>query len=288
MSIDSSDKIKAVLWILCWSLALSLGMGLTKLLPLHLPNGLVVAIRCWLAFGVLLPVLMRHGSREMITHSHISLNILRGTITCFAMLCTYYAYRNLPLAYASAIGQSGPLFTTVLAIFFLKEQVTWRHWFLILLGYSGVIIMVQPTLHSLDKPTLAALTANILAGMSIIIARTLSSTHSPIALIFYSTSVSAFIMIFIGWSHWQMPTTDQWLVLSAVGVIGVSSQYFYVRALKYAPASFVAPFEYMRLCISIPVGYIMFAEIPSPSTMAGSAVIAVAAILLLRLENQSR
>ncbi len=281
------NKLRAVAWVTLWSVALSLGMALTKLLPAGLPNVLVVAIRCWLGFLVLTPVLFRCGFKIVFLKADVPLNLLRGVITCAAILCTYYAYRNLPLAYASAIGQSGPLFTAALAIVFIRERVTWRHWMLLFVGYGGVIIMVQPTVHSLDSATIAALVANILAGMSIVIARHLSANHAPVTLVGYATSVSAIIMLFVGASQWQMPTQDQWAILSIVGLLGVSSQYFYVRALKYAPASFVSPFEYTRLCMSIPIGYVMFAEVPTVSTIVGSLIIAGCAIMLLKLQNKS-
>ncbi|HXF90745.1 MAG TPA: DMT family transporter [Candidatus Nitrosotenuis sp.] len=282
--INPIDKIKAVFWVLGWCLALSLGMALTKTLPAGLPSALVVAIRCWFGFLVLCPVLLQQGPRKIFSESQVFLNILRGLITCAAMGCTYYAYRHLPLAYASAIGQSGPLFTTVLAIVLLQERVTGYHWGLLFLGYCGVVIMVQPTVHGIDGATIAALAANLLAGLAIVLARHLSQTHGPVTLISYSTGVAAFVMMIIGWIQWQMPSLEQWGILALIGILGVSSQYSYVKALKYGPASFVAPFEYTRLCIAIPIGYVFFDEVPKMSTLLGSLIITGVAIVLLKLE----
>jgi drug/metabolite transporter (DMT)-like permease len=282
------SRLKAVFWILCWAFALSFGMSLAKILPKDLPNAVVVASRCWFGFLMLMPAILATGVTQVIRSPQISLNLLRGLITCAAMGCTYYAYRHLPLAYASSIGQSGPLFTTVLATLLLREIVSWRHWILILLGYAGVIVMVQPTWQGVDFATFIALLANLLAGLSIVTARKLSANHSPLTLVFYTTSVAMMVMTVFGIAQWQWPSYTNLGILAVIGGLGVASQLCYVKALKYAPASFVAPFEYTRLCVAVPMGYILFGEVPEITTVIGSFMIVLAALALMKLEARAQ
>jgi drug/metabolite transporter (DMT)-like permease len=81
------------------------------------------------------------------------------------MFCTYYTYRNLPVAFATSIGMSGALFTTILSRIILKDHVTALKWLLIIIGYLGVIVLVNPTSYVIDIAIITSLVANLIASI---------------------------------------------------------------------------------------------------------------------------
>ena len=276
----SQCRYRAVAWIILWSSMFSLAMAMAKTLDGSVNQVSLIFSRSLVGSLVAMPLFMRVGFKVHFATTRLGLHILRILFVTIAMGCTYYAYRHLPIAYAAAIGQTGPLFTTVLAIFLLRESVNISKWMALALGYGGVMIMVRPTGGDLAPSVLVALMANLSAGLAIICAKSLTRTDSSETVLFYATFG---VLVVSGVSaiwFWESPQPDDLWRLAVIGVAGVLSQYCYINALKRAPASFVTPFEYTRLCMSIPIGYFMFSEVPDMWTLLGSLVIIVAVVWL--------
>lgn len=276
----SQCRYRAVAWIILWSSMFSLAMAMAKTLDGSVNQVSLIFSRSLVGSLVAMPLFMRVGFKVHFATTRLGLHILRILFVTIAMGCTYYAYRHLPIAYAAAIGQTGPLFTTVLAIFLLRESVNISKWMALALGYGGVMIMVRPTGGDLAPSVLVALMANLSAGLAIICAKSLTRTDSSETVLFYATFG---VLVVSGVSaiwFWESPQPDDLWRLAVIGVAGVLSQYCYINALKRAPASFVTPFEYTRLCMSIPIGYFMFSEVPDMWTVLGSLVIIVAVVWL--------
>lgn len=282
----SHCRFTSVVWIILWAALFSTAMALAKLLDPSVNPTTLIFSRSLVGAIVAMPLFMRIGFLTHFKTTRLPLHLLRVVIVTSAMGCTYYAYRNLPISYAAAIGQTGPLFTTIMAIFILKEKAQWFKWFALGLGYFGVLIMIRPTEGYIDAVTLVALGANVLAGIGIIISKKLTATDATETVLFYAT-FGVLIVSGVGaiW-FWQTPSQLDLIKLGGMGIAGVLSQYCYINALKYAPASFVTPFEYSRLCMTIPIGYIMFKEVPDFWVLIGSLVIIVAIVFLVAIDRE--
>ncbi len=284
----SQCRYRAVAWIILWSSMFSLAMAVAKTLNGSVNHVSLIFSRSLVGALVAMPLFMRVGLKAHFGTTRLGLHLLRILFVAGSMGCTYYAYRHLPIAYAAAIGQTGPLFTTILAIILLRERVNFSKWMALALGYAGVMIMVRPTEGELDPAVLIALMANLSAGLAIICAKSLTKTDSSETVLFYATfGVLAVSGISAIW-FWESPLPEDLWRLAVIGVAGVSSQYCYINALKRAPASFVTPFEYTRLCMSIPIGYFMFSEVPDVWTLLGSLVIIVAVVWLTLSDREER
>ena len=233
-----------------------------------------------------MPLFLRVGFITHFKTTRLPLHLLRIIIVTSAMGCTYYAYRHLPISYAAAIGQTGPLFTTIMAILILREKAQWFKWLALGLGYCGVLLMMRPSEGYMDSVTLIALGANLLAGVGIIISKKLTATDASETILFYATFGVLIVSGIGSFWFWQTPSTADLIKLGGMGVAGVLSQYCYINALKYAPASFVTPFEYSRLCMSIPIGYLIFKEVPDFWVLAGSFVIVIAIVFLVAIDRE--
>jgi drug/metabolite transporter (DMT)-like permease len=237
-------------------------------------------------FGLVIfsPFMLKAGLKGFET-SRPLLHMTRVLCVGTAMACTYYAYRNLPLALATSIGMTGPLFTTVLSMLLLKDSVSLPKWALILFGYLGVIVMVRPDEMPISIGVWVEILANICAALSIICVKLLSRTEKTLTIMLYTVTTCIAGLLVLG--VWQTPATSDLMTLVAIGGVGVFSQYCSVTALRYANPSYLAPFEYTRMCFAIPVGYVFFEESPTIWLILGSLMIIGATYGLTRLELKS-
>lgn len=274
-------------FMLLWALSFSSAMAFAKTLSPDIDSIMILFMRYFFGLVVFSPFVFQAGFKGFTTSRPV-LHLTRVVCVGIAMGCTYYAYRNLPLALATSIGMTAPLFTTVLSMVILKDSVSRSKWLFIIFGYLGVLVMVRPHELSISAGVWVELLANLFAALSIICVKLLSRTESTITIMLYANTITTFVAGLLAYSLWQTPATSDLLALFAIGTLGVFSQFCSVSALKFANPSYLAPFEYTRMCFAIPVGYLYFQETPTLWTIMGSLMIIGATYGLTRLEIPSK
>lgn len=265
-----------------WSLCFSVVMTLAKKVSPEISGATLIFCRLLIGLTFAMPLFASQGMRTVLKTHNIGIHIIRAIIVTCAMGFTYYAYRNLPLAEAASIGQTGPLFTSLLAVLILGEKMTLPKWLAMAVGYAGVLFIVKPGQADFNIALMAALAANLLAGIAIIMAKKLSNTDSSQTILFYGTVGTLILTSVQVLFSWQTPSFVDFIYLIFIGAAGMLSQYCYLQALKYAPASFVTPFEYSRLCVTIPIGIVVFGEMPDLYSLLGSLIIVGSIVFLVR------
>lgn len=282
-----SPKLIGAGFMLLWAMLFSTAMALAKSLSPEVDSVVLLFMRYFFGLLFFTPILIQSG-KSSVKSSRPLLQLLRVMFVIGAMGCTYYAYRNLPLAFATSLGMTGPLFTTVLSIILLRDSVPLAKWGMIILGYVGVLVMVRPGFVPVNFPVWVELAANLLAASAIVTTKVLSRTDSSVTTMFYTNTVTTFVAGILAYIFWKTPSGGDLLTLVLIGGIGVFSQFSSVNALKYANPSYLAPFEYTRLIFAVPVGLFFFDEIPSVWTFLGSLIIIAATYGLTRLELTSQ
>lgn len=282
-----SPKLIGAGFMLLWGIAYSMAMTLAKSLSPEVGSIMVLFMRYFFGLVFFSPFILQAGPKIFITNKPF-LHLLRVLFVIGAMGCSYYAYRNLPLAFATSIGMTAPLFITVMSFLLLRDRVSLAKWLAIIVGYFGVIVMVRPHEVAMSSGVLVSLFANLFAAFVIICTKVLSRTERTVTIMFYTNTVTTFVVGLVALSVWKTPTLQDLLTLMMIGAMGVLSQYCSVTALRYANPSFLAPFEYTRLCFAVPVGYLFFQEAPSLWTLLGSFIIIGATYALTRLEVSER
>ncbi len=281
-----SPKLLGAGFMILWAICFSSAMAFAKALSPEVDSLIILFMRYFFGLIFFAPFLARTGVKGFETKRPL-LQFLRAIFVCIAMGCTYYAYRHLPLALATSIGMTGPLFTTILAMLILKDTVSLPKWVLIMFGYVGVIVMVRPHEAPISLGVWVELLANLFAALAIICTKVLTRTDNTVTIMFYTTLGTTLLAILLAGTVWKTPSYDDLLILAVIGAFGVLSQYCYITALKYGDPSFLAPFEYTRLCFAVPVGFLFFQEIPTLWTLLGTAMIIGATYGLTRLELRS-
>lgn len=286
MSFYSNPKVKAALLATFSALALSTSMALVRKLNTDIPTTLIVFVRSCFGFIFFVPFLLKNNLAIFRTN-RIHLHILRAILAVSAMLCTYYTYRNLPVAFATSIGMSGAIFTTTLSWFILKDHISKSRWLLVLTGYLGVLVVIRPTSYAIDIAIITSLLANIFAALAIITAKILSRTDSTITMMLYSNIGLVIVSGLIsGGEGREMLAHQDLIILSIAGLLGVSAQFGLLVSIKISSPSFAAPFEYTRMVFAIFIGFIFFMEMPDMFTIIGAGIIILATYLLTYFESK--
>ena len=214
----------------------------------------------------------------------IHVHFLRGAINAAALFFWFNALVLSPLAEVSAIGNSAPIFATLLAILLLKEKIFFKRILAIILGFIGVLMIVKPGNLQIEIGYYYALIAAVLWGFLVIFLKNLSKTENFFSVIFY---FQLFLFVFFGiffYKEIDVINQNNFFWLLAMALFGNLSQLFYFQALKYKDVTFVTPFEYLRFVIITILAIIFFNENPTLSTYLGSLVIFVG-ILIISLDR---
>ena len=278
------NKRKSIAWMLIWAISITLAMSFAKGLDAEINAVVLVFFRCASGFLFTIPFIYSEGLERLKT-KRFPLHFLRMFLNMGGLVCTYYAYRYLPLAEATAIGFTEPLITITLAAFILKDKLTLARWIGIIGGYIGVFIIASPHTVIINSAFYVLLLANICASSSLICTKILSRTDSTISILTYTNIMSLLIATSIAAPYWKTPDLYNTLLMLGVGFCGIISQLAYVKALKFGDPSFLAPFEYTRLLVAIPVGMVFFSEIPSLRVFLGAGIIVFAAFMLAKLDR---
>ena len=266
----------------------SMGM-LVKTLGTEMPSHQMVFYRNLLAAIIIFPMLVRKtGLREFKTR-RINMHLLRSTSGVLAMFCFFYALANIELANAMLLKLTGPLFIPIIAILWIKEHVSQKTVAGILIGFAGVIVFLNPT-GEIQSAALVGLIGGALAAFAKVTIRKMSDTEPTTRIIFYFALFGALISAAPALStELYIPSTRQWGILIALGVVGTCGQFCLTQAYQLAPASQVGPFTYSSLLWASLAGWLVWGEIPSLQTLLGAALIISAGLILIynkgRLKN---
>jgi drug/metabolite transporter (DMT)-like permease len=255
--------------------------ALVKWLGPSYPTIEIIFFRSLFAFIPIAFFLLRSGSLAQLRTAHPLGHAVRALTGLASLSLFFYTYTHMPLANVIAISFAAPLLVTALSVPLLGERVGWRRWSAVLIGFLGVVIMVQPDSSVFDQIAVLALSATILYALVMVFIRKLSRTETSTAIVFYyaltSTLISGAFMPFV----WVMPDLEGWVLLILVGLIGGLAQIAMTNAFRLADVSIVAPFDYMHIIWAALLGYFIWGEIPGNSLWIGVAIVMASGIYVL-------
>lgn len=263
-------------------------MGM-KLLSPHYPAAQVAALRGLASWPfVMLWVLLAGGAGQLL-RVRWSLHLLRGALAVGMLVTFAYALRSLPLAEAYALFFVAPLMITALAVPLLGERVGWRRWCAIVVGLSGVVVVLRPSgAGMLSLSGLAMLGAALCYAVSAISVRLLGRTDTTQAMVFWMLTLLSIFATALAWTEWRAVRSEHFLLLAGIGVSGAIGQYCVTEAFRDTPASVVAPLEYTALVWALVLDWLLLHTFPAPPTLLGAGIIVLSGLYLIRSEGRVR
>ena len=293
---------RGILYLCVGVLIFSLQDAIIKQVSGAYPLTEVVGIRSMVGVPILLLIVHHEVGLRALVSASVGPLVLRAAIMFGAYTAYYMAFPALPLADAVALYFTVPLFMTALAVPFLGEKVDWRVWAAVLLGFVGVLVMLQPGSGLFEPAALLSLLSAALYGTAMLMARKLGGTQVASVMAFHQNALflvgslaAAALLSGLDLQHlqhpslkflvrpWVMPTLTDGLLIASCGVIAAIGTLFLTNAYRVAKTSTVTPFEYTGILWAPLWGFLFFGEVPRLTTVAGAVVIGVAGLIAMRL-----
>ncbi|MBI3516570.1 MAG: DMT family transporter [Proteobacteria bacterium] len=232
----------------------------------------------------MLPWLIRYGGTVLRTRRPL-FYAFRAGFQLVSMMAGFYAVAYMPIADATAISFTAPLFATAGAALILGETVRVRRWAATLVGFAGVLVVMQPGPETFRPVALFALFGAAATAGSFLTVKELSRTEPPTVIVVFMVLYLAPMSLVPALFVWSWPTWSMLPWLVAMGALGTLGHLAVTRGFAAAEMSVVLPFDYLRLPLSAAMAYFAFVEVPDRLTFLGTAIIAVASVYIAHRES---
>lgn len=261
--------------------------GITK----HLSTTYAAPQILWIRFSFFVVFALAYSMRTKplracLTSNAPVLQIIRSLLIVAEIGFFILAVRHLPLAETHALFATFPLMATAIAAIFLKEAVGIRRWSAIIVGLTGVIIILRPGAAAIAPAALLALLCAFMFAGYQVITRLVSKYDDSETSITYMAVVGLIAMTIMVPFYWKMPDVDGWMWLLTLAVTAALGHFLLIKALEFAPASLLQPFNFTLLVFASTVGYFAFGDVPDLWTIAGAFVIVGSGIYTVHRERK--
>lgn len=282
-----TDNLRGILAVLIGSFAFVLNDALVKLVSAELPSGEIIVLR-----GVLATIMLFAGAaamgamrplRQLMTPMMLVRLVAAAGATAFIVLSVRY----LPLAIVNCVLQVTPLAVTAGAALVYGEEVGWRRWAAALVGFLGVLLIVQPGTGAFGIAALLVLTALCFTTLRDLTTRGLHVTV-PSAFVAAGSAASITVSGFLiapFEATWSLPSLSAWELMTISAACQFVGNIFIIMALRTGEIAVVAPFRYGAIPLSIFLGWLWWGDIPNTTASAGIGLVMAAGLYTLHRER---
>ena len=228
----------------------------------------------------------RAAFRKTVHTTRLSRYGVRALIGMIGMFLGFWSIANLPLSQAIALAYSSPIFVTIAAVLMLGEVVRVRRWMAVLIGFTGMLVIVRPLSHAFTLGSLVAVAAAITSAIVAIQIKELSTTDSPDTIVFWTYMLWVPMSLVAALFQWHWPQGITWLWLALTGLLGTVGQVMWTRALKLGEVSALTPISFVQLIVVTIAGWLMFGEEIDRWTLLGAAIIFASTVYIAHREAQ--
>lgn len=246
----------------------------------------VVFFRNLLALIVMLPILKTIGFTA-IKMNNTRLFFMRGFVGAIGMIAGFTCLTLIPLAQATAISFSQPLFITIGATIFLGEIIKARRIAAIIVGIIGMLIIVQPGFNSLSFGIMLAIISALALSVNALIVKKLTLTDTPHAIIIWMVVMLIPITLIPAILVWEWPSFETWLYLWGIAILGTLAHFAWTKSYAMADITSLEPIGFIKLPIMALLGWMIFSEIPGTWTWIGGLIIFMSTIYISNREAKA-
>jgi drug/metabolite transporter (DMT)-like permease len=247
----------------------------------------MIFLRSVVSFLLILPWAIRAGVVRLRTRRP-GLHVFRNGMHYLGNVGWFIGVTLVPLADLSALQFTVPLFTIILAALVLKEIVGPHRWTATAIGFLGALVIIRPGFAEIGVGTVAVILSAMFYAASQVSTKALSRTDSPNVILFYMTIVFIPISGVPAAFDWVTPAWEDAAPILLLGVFGVLAHAFIIRAFAAADASFVMPFDFLRLPVAAAFGFVLYLERPDIWVWVGAVIIFGATYYITWREGRRR
>jgi drug/metabolite transporter (DMT)-like permease len=259
---------------------------LVKLAGRGLPAMEVVLFRGLLTLALSAAIVRRAGYAPFGTRATRPLLFLRGLVGTIALSCFYTSLVHLPLAEASVIQYTNPIFTALLAGLILRERTGWRDLVGVVAGLAGVVLIARPAslfggATRLDPHYLAlALFGALCSAGAYVTIRAIGHREHPQVVVLWLPMLTVPMSLPLAARGWRLPSGGEWLLLAGIGLTTQLGQLELTRGLQAEKAGRATAIGYVQIVFAAVWGMLVFGERPGAWTLAGASVILASTLLV--------
>ncbi len=237
---------------------------------------------------IMLPLVLRAGMAAY-RPSRIGGQFGRGAMHTLGLVLWFTALPKIPLAQTTAIGFTGPIFIMMGAFLFFREKMHWDRWVAALIGFAGVMIVVGPSMTGAGSVySLVMLASSPVFAASFLMTKSLTRTDRAEVIVFWqAVSVSCFSLPLAVW-YWMPLAPAHWVAFLLAGVLGVVAHYCVTRGFAVTDISSTQSVKFLDLVWAAAMGWLVFSEVPSKTTLIGGLVICASTIWIAHREARGR
>lgn len=270
-----------------------LGDSIAKLLGGHVSLGLLVLMRFAIQALLLLPLVWQSGGDLRLPQGTLPLSILRTILHILGIGLMFSALRYLPLADALAIAFVMPFIMLLLGHYFMNEEVGAARMWACAVGFIGTLLVIQPNFAQVGWPALLPLGVAVIFALFMMVTRKIAKQMDPIKLQAISGIQASAILIPIlvlvpntAMTTLQMPDTSTIGLLFLLGGLGTAAHLAMTWSLRLAPASTLAPMQYLEIPFGTFIGWMIFKDLPNGLAAIGICITVGAGLYIILRERR--
>jgi len=280
--------VKGMLWVSFAGFQFVLLNTLVRSLTLHLHPFQAQFLRYVFSVVVMAPLVI-HAGLAAYRPRRISGQFARGAMHTVGLMLWFTALPRIPMADTTAIGFTSPIFIMLGAYLVFHEAMRWERWLAAAIGFGGVVIVVAPKLSAgAGLPSLLMVASSVVFAASFLMTKALTRYERVEVIVLWQAIAVSLLSLPLAWWFWTTPTGWQWTGFLVSGVMGVTAHYCITRGFAVADISSTQSVKFLELVWASALGWIVFSESPSTSTLIGGAVICGSTIWIAHRESRQR
>ena len=278
------DRTGLAILLMCLvSFIFALQDGFSRVLAENYPPVLVVMLRYWVfaVFVIALVARQPGGLKRAVRTKRPITQIIRGVVLVVEVLIMVEAFVRLGLVETHAVFIVYPLLVAALSGPILGEKVGWRRWTAILIGFVGILVVLNPGSGVMRMDALLPFVAALMFALYGLLTRHVSRDDPSVVSFFWTGIAGAVAITLVGIWEWQWLTPLDWVWMAGLCACGMTSHYLLIRAYEMAEASALQPFAYTQLVWVSILGVVLFSEVLRPNVIVGTGIVVAAGLFTL-------
>ena len=283
--VQQDQTVKGIFALILATLLFASQDAITKHLIATMPVAQLMFVRYFFFALFALVYASRKTRLRHVFHSYWpKLQLLRGLLIAGEMALFAYTLKYLGIAEMHTIFACFPLIITVLSVPILGEQVGWRRWLAVSVGFIGTLIIIQPGSGVFSPFAMTALACALMFAIYNIITRKVSRQDSLETSLLYFGVVGFLVTLLAVPFFWQSMSNTEILWLLMISIISIFSHLLLIKSLELAPAVILQPFNYFILVWAMVIGYSFYGEVLDTTTLLGAALVIGSGVYIARRE----
>ena len=280
MTSRSSD-VRGIILMAIAMLGVPMVDGIAKYLSADYSPLFIGWARYAVACLIVIPLAYRYHGMRMFPEEQRFAHLVRTAFLVTAMTLYFLAIARIPMSLAVSAYFVGPIVAVALSVLFLKETFTWWKLLSLVLGFVGSLVVLQPS-GDIEIGLIMAFGAGLFFALYLIATRQASQNSDPVKTLAFQCVLGTVLLSPQAAFTFEIPQLGVLWLFAALGFISAIAHLMTILAFRLADASTLSPLVYLELVGSAAIGFMIFSEIPTFSTIAGAALIIISGLVLLR------